>query len=251
MANALFKGVKANVWFGMFDTMKISNSKSLVVAFTAIFAACLAHGQVFSTNVSTTVNTAIPDGNPTGMTSTANISTLPVGGTITSVTVTLDITGGFNGDLYAYLAGPVGGFSVLLNRTGITSGNSIGYSDPGFNVTFSDSSTTSIHLYQLNSPTFDSGTGQLLGTWAPDGNEIDPQSNPSAFSSTSANDLTSFLGNAANGNWNLFVADLSSGGQSTLVNWGLTVVTTPEPQTWLLVAGGIGLLFVFNRGRKL
>jgi subtilisin-like proprotein convertase family protein len=235
----------------MSDAMKISIQKSLVVAFTVIFAACLAQGQVFSTNVSTTVNTAIPDGNPVGLTSTANISTLP--GTITSVTVTLDITGGFNGDLYAYLAGPVGGFSVLLNRTGIsaTTGNSLGYSNPGFNVTFSTGSPN-IHLYQLNTPSFDPVTGQLTGTWAPDGRNIDPQSSPSAFDSASTSaDLSTFVGNSANGNWTLFVADMSSGGQSTLVNWGMTVVTTPEPQTWVLVAGGIGLLFVFNRGRKL
>lgn len=248
MENALFKGVKAYMWTEAFDIMKISNSKSFVVSFAAIFAACLAHGQVFSTNVTTTVGTAIPDGNPTGLTSTANISTLP--GTITSISVTLDITGGFNGDLYAYLAGPVGGFSVLLNRTGVTTGNSFGYSDPGFSVTFTDTAANSIHLYQANSPTFN-GTGQLLGTWAPDGNEIDPQSNPSLFNANAANDLTSFLGNAANGNWTLFVADMSPGGQSTLVNWGMTVVTAPEPQTWVMVAGGIGLLFVLNRGRKL
>ena len=214
-----------------------------------MFAACLAHGQA-STNIVTTVNTAVPDGNPTGLTSTANISTL--GGTITSVTVTLDITGGFNGDLYAYLAGPVGGFSVLLNRTGITTGNSFGYNDPGFNVTFSDTATTSIHLYQSGSYSLDPTTSQLLGTWAPDGNEINPQSSPGSFSGspTTGNDLTSFLGDAANGNWTLFVADMSPGGQSTLVNWGVTVVTTPEPQTWVMVAGGIGMLLVLNRARK-
>jgi hypothetical protein len=44
---------------------------------------------------------------------------------------------------------------------------------------------------------------------------------------------------------------MSSGGQGTLVSWGLTVVTVPEPQTWVLVAGGVGLLLAFNRGRKL
>ena len=41
------------------------------------------------------------------------------GGIITKLTVSLNISGGYNGDLYAYLAGPNGGFAVHLNRAGI------------------------------------------------------------------------------------------------------------------------------------
>jgi len=229
--------------------MNISNLKSSAVIATALFAACFANGQVFSTNVLTTVNTAIPDGNFSGLASTATISTLP--GAITSVTLTLDITGGFNGDLYAYLAGPVGGFSVLVNRTGVTSGDPAGYADTGFNITFANGSPN-VHFYQLNSPGFDSGSGQLLGTWAPDGRNIDPASSPSAFGSASTGaDLSTFVGHAANGNWTFFIADMSGGGQSTLVNWGMTVVTTPEPQTWMMITGGVGFLWALKRSRKL
>lgn len=204
-------------------------------------------GQTLTNVSSTSVNTLIPDGNPSGMSSSTSFSSVP--GTVTSVTVNLDITGGFNGDLYAYLAGPAGGFAVLLNRTGVTSGNSFGYSDSGLNITLSDGSPN-IHLYQLDGPTF--SNGQLTGTWAPDGRNIDPQSSPSTFDSASTGtDLSSFVGNTANGAWTLFVADMSSGGQATLASWGLTVVTVPEPQTWVLVAGGVGLLLALNRRRKL
>jgi subtilisin-like proprotein convertase family protein len=223
---------------------------TVLAALAAIFPLCMAQGQ-FVTNVTyTAVNTAIPDGNPIGLTSSTNISGLYSLSTISSVTVTLDIAGGFNGDFYAYLAGPGGGFAVLLNRTGITSGNSFGYSDPGFDVTFDDSAANNIHLYQNDSPSYN-GSGQLIGTWQPDGRNIDPQSSPSTFDSTSPTaDLSSFNGADPNGTWTLFVADLSSGGQGTLVSWGLTVVTVPEPQTWVLVAGGVGLLLAFNRRRK-
>ncbi len=219
----------------------------MATAATALLLGGAAHAQV--TNVSyTSVNSLIPDGNPIGMTSTANFS--GISGDISSVTVNLDITGGFNGDLYAYLAGPAGGFAVLLNRTGITAGNPYGYSDTGFNVTFSDGAPN-IHLYQVESPTFDGG-GQLTQTWAPDGRNIDPLSMPATFDSTSPTaDLSSFTGDSADGTWTLFVADLSSGGQSTLASWGVAVVTTPEPQTWVLATGGMGLLLALNRRRKL
>lgn len=229
------------------DAMKLMKLNVLVAA-TALIATAVAQGQSVTNSSSTSVNTLIPDGNPSGLASTASFS--GISGAISDVTVNLDITGGFNGDLYAYLTGPSGGFAVLLNRSGLTSGNSFGYSDTGFNITLSDGSPN-IHLYQLDTPTFN-GSGQLTGTWAPDGRNIDPQSSGSTFDSTSPTaNLSSFIGDTANGQWTLFVADLSSGGQATLVSWGLTVVTVPEPTTWTLVAGGFGALLVLNRRRKL
>jgi subtilisin-like proprotein convertase family protein len=227
--------------------MKAIKSKFLAAMVTALLLTGVTQGQVVTNSSFTSVNTLIPDGNPTGLASSTNWS--GVSGPIASVTVTLDITGGFNGDLYAYLAGPAGGFAVLLNRSGLTGSNPFGYSDTGFNITLSDGAVN-IHNYQLSTPSFN-GSGQLLGTWAPDGRNIDPQAAGSLFDSTTPTaDLSSFTGNSANGAWTLFIADLSSGGQATLVSWGLTVVTVPEPQTWILLAGGVGALLVFNRRRK-
>src|ERR1017187_2849357 len=213
--------------------MNIIKSKILSAMATALLLVGVAQGQ--TTNFSnTSVNSLIPDGNPNGLVSSTNLSAL--GTIVTSVTVQLDITGGFNGDLYAYLAGPAGGFAVLLNRTGLTAGNAFGYGDTGFNITLSDSSANNIHTYQLDSPSIN-GSGQLTDTWAPDGRNIDPQSAGSVFDATPPTALlTSFIGTDPNGTWTLFVADMSGGGQATLVSWGLTVVTVPEPQTWVLVA---------------
>ena len=208
-----------------------SKLKVLAAAAMAIAVASVAQAQL-NTNVSfTSVNTLIPDGQPTGMASQDTISGMP--GTITDVTVTLDILGGFNGNFYAYLAGPAGGFAVLLNRTGVTGDNTFGNSDPGFDVTFTDDgSPNNIHNYQADSPTFN-GSGQLIGTWAPDGRNIDPESTSGEFDAAMPTaDFSSFLGDSADGNWTLFVADMASGGDGTLVSWGLTVVTVPEPQSW-------------------
>ena len=225
--------------------LRISTAAAMALAMASVSQAQLA------TNVSfTSVNTSIPDGQPTGMASQTTISALP--GTIYDVTVSLDILGGFNGALYAYLTGPTSGFAVLLNRPGVTGGNSFGNSDPGLNITLTDDgSPNNIHNYQTDFPVFNSN-GQLTGIWAPDGLNIDPQSAPSAFAAaTPTADLSSFTGNSPDGTWTLFVADVASGGGGTLVSWGLTVVTIPEPQSWVFLAGGVGLLLVLNRRRKL
>ena len=227
------------------QTMKLTIQAVMIT----VWLLCgVAQGQV--TNVSSySVNTAIPDGNPTGLASSANLSGLS--GVVSSIQVNLDVTGGFNGDLYAYLAGPAGGFVVLLNRPGVTGSNPFGAGDTGFNITLSDGAYN-LHNYQLSSayPSALNGTGQLTGTWAPDGRNLDPLSAGSVFDSTTPTTaLTVFDGGTPDGTWTLFMADMSSGGQATLVSWGLTVVTTPEPQTWVLVAGGVGMLLALNRRR--
>lgn len=215
---------------------------------TVLAVASVAQAQL-ATNVSlTSVNALIPDGQITGMASQTTISGLS--GSIYDVSVSLDILGGINGALYAYLTGPNGGFAVLLNRPGVTGVNSFGNTDAGLNITLTDAgSPANIHNYQADSPSFNS-SGQLTGIWAPDGININPQSSPSLFdAATPTADFSSFTGSSPDGAWTLFVADVVSGGDSTLVSWGLTVVTAPEPQSWVFLAGGAGLLLALCRRR--
>jgi subtilisin-like proprotein convertase family protein len=186
--------------------MKIS------LTLAAMVLAISLQAQVTTTNVfQQNVNALIADANPVGLTSTNIVS--GVVGEIQSIEVSLDITGGFNGDLYAYLAYG-NGFAVLLNRVGRTGSDYFGYGDAGFSITLSDSATTDIHLYGGNSGS------QLAGIWQPDGRDMDPQLVTDA--DLRAAMLGSFSGMNPNGTWTLFVADMASGYTSTLDNWSLT-----------------------------
>lgn len=218
--------------------MKTKQLKQLAMLVAAMgLGAGIAGAQVSTNAFSFTVNQAIPDGNAVGLTLATNLT---IGGAtaIQDVTVSLDITGGFNGDLYAYLLGPEGSFAVLLNRPGVGSGNSFGYADSGLNVTFDDAAANGgIHFYQgVVGYSISGGTA-----WQPDGENLDPQSAPSLFDAQIQDAmLSSFNSTDPNGTWTLFLADLSSGGgQSTVLSWGLNIVAVPEPSS--LALAGLGL----------
>jgi subtilisin-like proprotein convertase family protein len=173
-----------------------------------------------------TVNATIPDNDDSGYTDTRNLVT-PAITEIESVTVALNFTGGWNGDLYAYLVHDTG-FSVLLNRPGRDTGTPDGSATVGMSILLDDLAATDIHTGIPMSG------GLVTGTWKPDGRTADPLV---VVSSDPRNALlSSFNGLDANGNWTLFVADQSSGNTSTLQSWSLTVTGIPEPSAALLAA---------------
>ncbi len=198
------------------------------------------------------VNQNVPDANASGLTSVASF--IGMVGNISDISVSLNIGNAagdtaFNGDMYAYLAGPNGGYAVLLNRAGVSgTGTPFGYSDTGFNVTFADDGND-IHFYQNFSYSLN-GSGQLTGTWGADGRAIDPASAPSLFDTTTRTaTLDSFTGTDPNGNWTLFLADISVGGQGFLNNWTVNIVTAPEPPAMALLGMGALLLVQWMRRR--
>jgi len=215
-----------------------------------ILVALTSRADLTNATFSVTNNAPIPDANPVGVASPLTVSGMS--GSTTNLTVNLNITGGFTGDLYAYLVSPQGSLVVLLNRVGMSSTNYFGYSDAGFNITLDSSSANNIHNYQsAGGYPGDLSGGQLTGIWAPDSRTIDPLSAPSLFNLTpTGNTLAGYDGLNPNGVWTLFIADLSGGGQSTLVSWGLTVVTVPEPQTWTILGGGLAAGWLMIRRRK-
>jgi subtilisin-like proprotein convertase family protein len=169
----------------------------------------------------------IPDNDPIGLTDSHTISGL--GNQIANITVTLNISGGWNGDLYAYLRLNNGPMVVLLDRVGMTSSNPDGYGDTGFQVTLSETASHDIHFYQNYSPSYN-GSGQLMGTWQADG-RTDP------LSSTRGS-LSNFNGSNPNGTWTIFFADESAGEQSTLLGWSLDITDVPElPNVALIIFG--------------
>jgi subtilisin-like proprotein convertase family protein len=170
-----------------------------------------------------TVNTTIPDNDDLGLADYRTI-TAPGLTEIESITVALNFTGGWNGDLYAHLVHD-SGFSVLLNRPGRTDGNPDGAGSSGMTINLSDLAPTDIHTAIPNS-------GLATGTYQPDARTADPllvtdASPRSAF-------LSSFTGLDPNGTWTLFVADQSPGAESLLQSWTLNITAVPEPSAAVL-----------------
>jgi len=167
----------------------------------------------------------VPDNNYSGWANSQTIS--GQSGTITpgSLQVNLNLSGGWNGDLYAYLVNSSGGFCVLLDRIGT---GTYGNAGNGFNGAFSASGTGGLGTYMGN------GSGVLTGTWQPD---------------NTSGSLGSFVN--PNGTWTLFIADLSGGGVSTVQSWGLQmdIVAVPEVETWVAaaLAGAFGAFWLNRR----
>jgi subtilisin-like proprotein convertase family protein len=203
--------------------------KYLILILTAAAAiTSSAQPQLLTTNWSGSFANAgvVPDNDLSGLTLVETTSDWS--GAVSSLTVTLNLTGGWNGDIYAYLYHD-DVMSVLLNQVGTPTNSGLGYSDSGFNVTLSDSAAYSIHNYQLDTPTITSGVVQ--GTWQPDGAG-----------------LSVFNGLDASGTWSLYLVDKNPGGVMTVNSFGLQAEVTPEPSTLALAAlGGLGMLWQLRR----
>ena len=198
---------------------------------------------------------AIPDNDATGVAFSFPLS--DAASSITSVSVTLDVSGGRNGDIYAFLSHN-SGYTVLLNRPGrgeATSGSSPdGYANTGFALTLSSAGAANVHFYQNNSPAYNA-SGQLTGIWQPDGRAIDPEASASSFDAAGSASFSSFTGQNPNGDWTLFFADMSALGISTVNGFTVAVTGVPEPVNGALgLFAGLGsvlALFRWQRARRL
>ena len=158
----------------------------------------------------------IPDNTPAGVAYTMNLNTLGVPYSLTSISVTLNLSGGYNGDIYAYLSHG-GQISTLLN------GPSAGLSGSAMNITFVEGT---------GSPIPTTSSANLTGSY------------------TAYSDLATFNGTDPNGNWTLFFADLSPGDTSTLNSFSLDITAVPEPVNvamGIFVVGFIGTGIIRQR----
>jgi len=214
--------------------------KSILVIAIALVALAQTAQADFSQTF--TVNAGIPDGSLVGWSDTRAVPVQP--GNTLDVNVTLNLGGGWNGDLYAYLVHNTG-FAVLLNRVGRETGNKAGYGDAGMNVKLDDQATRlyDIHFYQKE---FGYQASDITGgaSWKPDGRNISPLSSQDLFTVGGARDavLGSFNNQNAGGNWTLFIADVSGGDVSTLTSWTLEIAAVPEPAS--LIEGAVAALFL-------
>jgi subtilisin-like proprotein convertase family protein len=222
--------------------------KSCILAGLLVLGAFIsASGATFSYVVGAT----IPDGDLNGYQNSQTVGGLS--GPITDVNVTLDISGGFNGDFYAYLTHN-GTTAILLNRVGRSATHAVGYPDAGFGqgisgdlFTLDDQASQDVHSYRSLSYTLNS-SGQLTGQWQPDGRGIDPLSPGATFDSAARSGMLSVFNRSdPNGVWSLYVADVSSGGEGTLAGWGLQITTVPEPSVVGLLGSALAALFCFRR----
>ncbi len=172
---------------------------------------------------------------------------------IQDLEITLDLAvpvGGsvWMGDLYAYLLHD-SGFSVLLNRPGRRADDVAGYDDSvALQVTFDDDAPDGdIHTYRLALLGNESLplASDLVGFWQPDGRAVDPAVVLASDPRSALFD--SFLGLDSAGTWNLFLADLSGGGEFQIRSWNIqindTVAAVPEPSqagavAFMAIAGG-------------
>ena len=217
--------------------------KTFLTLFLAIATCCVRAALIDTYSFS--VNQAVPDADSSGLANTQTISS--DGNSIQSISITLQISGGYNGDLYVFLSHG-NATSVLVNRVGRTAGNPFGYSDSGFSVTFRDSAVNGdIHNYQvvLGGP-----AAPLTGDWAPDARTADPGSVLNTDSRSAF--LSSFNGMNPNGAWTLFLADLDAGGMSTLQGWDLEITAVPEVVTpaLLVFASLFGLVGIVRAIRR-
>ena len=161
----------------------------------------------------------IPDGSPAGVSFVGTYDAVPAGSTVSSLTVSLNISGGFNGDLYAYLVSPNGTLVLLMNQPGVSL-NGIGASGAGMNLTLTDSFTANGSIQNVTRGSCLTGNYNAAGS------------------------LVNFDGSQANGNWTLFFADLANGGGTSLVEgWSLNITAVPEPVNLSLALFGGGMGF--------
>ena len=197
--------------------------------------------------VSDEVSLEIPDGDLAGTLVRINVSDIPVGQGIRDLNVILSIDGtvGFNGDLFAYLTKTDNsGFSILMNRAGRDPNNQFGSAGSGLkSLVFDDEAADGdIHFYETvigESAIFGL---PWTGTWQPDGRLVDPALVTGTEPRSAL--LDQFDGIDPNGEWLLFLADVSPGGLLTLTDWSLEfeLDATVSPFSGVasdgLVAGG-------------
>lgn len=157
----------------------------------------------------------IPDNDATGVAYALNFGA--TGLTISDIKISLNITGGWNGDLYAYLSHG-SEYAVLLNRVGASTSGADGYGTSGLNILLEPVTTHAgiVDIHTIQSP------ASSPTAYAADGR-------PAYADTSRPQALDVLLNGDPNGTWTLFFADRSPVGFSTLNSWSLDITAIPEP----------------------
>jgi subtilisin-like proprotein convertase family protein len=185
-----------------------------VVGRAGIYDFTASGGGVYTASASG-LGQVIPDNDATGVAYALNFGT--TGLQVSDIKISLNISGGWNGDLYAYVSHG-SDYAVLLNRVGATTSGADGYGTSGLNILLEPVTThagiADIHTVPnpASSPT----------AYAADGR--------AAYTDTSRPQTLDVLLNAdPNGSWTLFFADRAAVSTATLTGWSLEITAVPEP----------------------
>jgi subtilisin-like proprotein convertase family protein len=168
-----------------------------------------------------TISVPVPDGTPAGTSHTLVVNTVPAGAVVTGISVTINMTHTWIGDMIINLKAPNGNVLNLINQEGGSGDNLSG------TVITSAAGAGSLAL----------GTAPFTGTFAPDANAANP---PTAFPQTPAT-ATNFnpLMSQGNGSWILALRDNAGLDVGTLTSWSITLtyqILTPTI-TWTPATG--------------
>lgn len=219
----------------------------MVATALACVSACETRGSISQQYTLGGLSAPVADNDPMHPTISSQTVSDMAGLNVSKIEVSLSLSGGWIGDLYAILTHD-GMSSVLLNRVGRGDSSlymsSFGYSNPGLNnVTFSDSAANGdIHLFGQTLTTLASSPAitsnptlsrqiqkeivarQALssnwGSWAPDGRH-DPSQSDAGDARTSL--LSGFNDMTANGTWDLMIFDCETTFVTTLNGWTLSI----------------------------
>lgn len=147
---------------------------------------------------------SIPDNNCTGITSTITVSGQAASVNTASLSVTLDITHTYDGDLFIYLIAPNGSVLCLANGNGGSGQNFT-------NTIFSDAGQANIST----------GTAPFSGTYKPNGSlAVQCSTTPtvSTFASIGGGTVN------PNGTWSLKIVDQADVDVGTLNSWSISLV---------------------------
>jgi len=188
----------------------------IILTTVLLLATTWAKANLVMSQTFTPADGTITDGNPVGQLFSGTFNQTGFDNPVVAATVTVNVSGGYNADLYAYLVAPNGTKVDLMNMPG-TAVNVFGASGAGMNITFQDGTSDNGNIED------DTSSSVLFGSY------------------NAVGSLASVNGATANGDWGVFFADMTSGGgNETLVNWTLTLTVVPEPVTVALVIFAAG-----------
>jgi subtilisin-like proprotein convertase family protein len=217
--------------------MKFPAMNTIKSIFAILLTAVLPVRAALTESIVHTVNLAVPDGVESGTGDsifyTNRILGVVPGAAWARLNVSLQIAGGYNGDLYVLLEHGTN-YAILVNRPGRTASSDAGYGDRGFSVTFDDTALNGdIHAYRTRVNPLG---GALTGVWRPDGRDVDPTVCLDTDSRTAL--LSGMIDGSPDGEWSLTVLDVAAGDQATLVSWGLSFGYTSPPEIGVFDGAG-------------